>query len=70
MEEDLWLGYQKPNSHWDDGSPFSWTKWIDGEPNRDSERCIGLSLSTKWFDLPCEDSNHVYRGLCQGSGNV
>ena len=71
MEENiLWIGYQKPSSQWDDGSPFSWTNWGPGEPNRDSEHCTGLRTPGDWLDIPCKDLDYKLRALCQGSGNV
>ena len=74
VTERLWLGYLKTSSQWDDGTPFSWKNYKDGEPNSQSEMCIAIftsgQWSGQWFDLPCEDSQYADRGLCQGSGNV
>ena len=64
----LWIGYEEPNTAWNDGSPFWWSRYKNTQPNGANELCTFMSVSDdnyQWFDHTCSSS---LQGLCQISG--
>ena len=73
--EHLWIGgSDKENEgvwRWSDGSPWSYTNWDPGQPNRDNNKdCLQFGYHEKrdWMDRPCANNvNFVCsQALCSG----
>lgn len=57
----LWIGLRRDSngsfSHWDNGEPLTFTRWMLGEPNNffNEENCTKmLRYSGDWLDVTCE----------------
>ena len=73
--EHLWIGgSDKENEgvwRWSDGSPWNYTNWYPGQPNRDNNKdCLqfGFNEIRDWMDRPCANNvNFVCsQALCSG----
>ena len=76
----LWLGAHKKQGStrftWDDGSAWSYTNWVPGEPNdvNGQEKCIVTNWDDwkvyrnlpTWNDTPCSFKNEF---VCQRPSN-
>ena len=44
---------------WEDGEPFTFTKWGENEPNgNDTENCLEINYYMDWNDIYCGGQNY------------
>ena len=63
-----WLGgndlHHEGGWIWPSGSPFTFTNWVEGEPNgndNDNQNCLAIDSPKehKWMDLECNQPMHA-----------
>ena len=46
----------------------TYTNWLGGEPNNDSEDCVRMNETRRWTDRPCDDGGSRFPYICEQTG--